>query len=77
MPIPYKMTPTQRFLSGILCSRVDRPPVGSVTLVANVEQMELSGAFFPDAHLDGVQMACLAAGAHDVLGYEAIMPFYL
>jgi [methyl-Co(III) methanol-specific corrinoid protein]:coenzyme M methyltransferase len=70
------MTPKTRFLSGLLGGRVDRPPVGSVTSVANVEQMERTGAFFPDVHLDGAKMACLAAGAHDILGYDAIMPYF-
>lgn len=76
MPTTYRMTPKRRFLSGILGGRVDRPPVGSVTSVANVEQMEMTGAFFPDAHLDGEKMARLAAGAHDILGYDAIMPYF-
>jgi MtaA/CmuA family methyltransferase len=76
MKISYPMTPKRRFLSGILGGRVDRPPVGSVTSVANVEQMEITGAFFPDVHLDGEKMACLAAGAYDILGYEAIMPYF-
>lgn len=50
--------------------------MGSVTSVANVEQMEITGAFFPDAHLDGATMARLAAAACDVLGYDAIMPYF-
>jgi MtaA/CmuA family methyltransferase len=76
MTTSYEMTPKRRFLSGLLGGRVDRPPVGSVTSVANVEQMEQTGAFLPGAHLDGAQMACLAAGAHDLLGYDAIMPYF-
>lgn len=72
----YKMTPKRRFLSGILGGRVDRLPVASATSVANVEQMEITGAFFPDVHLDGERMARLAAGAYDVLGYDAIMPYF-
>jgi MtaA/CmuA family methyltransferase len=76
MPSQYKMTPKRRFLAGILGGHVDRPPVGSVTSVANVEQMELTGAFFPDVHLDGEKMARLAVGAHDILGYDAIMPYF-
>jgi [methyl-Co(III) methanol-specific corrinoid protein]:coenzyme M methyltransferase len=70
------MTPKRRFLSGLLGGRTDRPPVGSVTSVADVEQMEITGAFFPDVHLDGAKMARLAAGAHDILGYDAIMPYF-
>jgi [methyl-Co(III) methanol-specific corrinoid protein]:coenzyme M methyltransferase len=38
--------------------------------------MEMTGAFFPDVHLDGEKMAHLAAGAHDILGYDAIMPYF-
>ena len=70
------MTPKRRFLAGLLGGRVDRPPVGSVTSVATVEQMEMTGAWFPDVHLDGEAMARLAAGAHEVLGYDAIMPYF-
>jgi MtaA/CmuA family methyltransferase len=76
MKISYLMTPKRRFLSGILGGRVDRTPTGSVTSVANIEQMEMTGAFFPDAHLDGRKMACLAAGAYEILGYDAIMPYF-
>lgn len=71
-----EMTSKRRFLAGLLGGRVDRPPVGSVTSVANVEQMERMGAFFPDAHLDGYKMARLAAGAYDILEYDAIMPYF-
>jgi len=70
------MTPKRRFLSAVLGGRVDRPAVGSVTSVATVEQMEMTGAFFPDAHLDGEKMAHLAAGAHEILNYDAIMPYF-
>jgi methylthiol:coenzyme M methyltransferase len=76
MTTTYEMTPKRRFLSGVLGGRVDRPPVGSVTSVANVEQMEITGATFPDVHLDGTKMARLAAGAHDILGFDAIMPYF-
>jgi [methyl-Co(III) methanol-specific corrinoid protein]:coenzyme M methyltransferase len=70
------MTPKRRFLASILGGRVDRPAVASVTSVANIEQMEMTGAYFPEAHLDGETMARLAAGAHDILGYDAIMPYF-
>ena len=76
MHTSYPMTPKRRFLSGILGGRVDCTPVGSVTSVANLEQMEMTGAFFPDVHLDGEKMARLAAGAYDILGYDAIMPYF-
>lgn len=70
------MTSKERFLAGILGKSVDRTPVGSPTSVATVEQMGLTGAFFPIAHLDGITMAKLAAGAYDILGYDAIMPVF-
>jgi MtaA/CmuA family methyltransferase len=70
------MTPKRRFLAGLLGGRVDCPPVGSPTSVATVEQMKLTGACFPEVHRDGVQMARLAAGAHTLLGYDAIMPVF-
>jgi [methyl-Co(III) methanol-specific corrinoid protein]:coenzyme M methyltransferase len=76
MATVYEMTPKRRFLAGILGGRVDRTPVGSVTSVANVEQMEMTGAFFPDVHRDGPKMARLAAGAHTILGYDALMPCF-
>ena len=50
--------------------------MASPTSVATVEQMERTGAFFPAVHLDGTEMARLAAGAHDILGYDAIMPVF-
>jgi [methyl-Co(III) methanol-specific corrinoid protein]:coenzyme M methyltransferase len=76
MPASYRMTPKRRFMAGILGGRVDRPAVGSVTSVATVEQMEMTGAYFPDVHTDGEKMARLAAGARDILGYDAIMPYF-
>lgn len=70
------MSSRRRFLSAILGGRLDRPAVGSPTSVATVEQMERTGARFPDVHCDGAAMARLAAAAHDVLGYDAIMPVF-
>jgi [methyl-Co(III) methanol-specific corrinoid protein]:coenzyme M methyltransferase len=70
------MTPKRRFLAGLLGGRVDTTPIGSLTSVANIEQMEATGAFFPDVHTDGEKMARLAAGAFEILGYDAIMPYF-
>lgn len=72
----YHMTSKRRILSGLLGGRIDQIPVGSVTSVATVEQMEQTGAFFPDAHLDGKKMAKLAIGASSILGFDAIMPYF-
>lgn len=70
------MSPKRRFLAGIMGGRVDRVSVGSPTSVATVEQMEMTGASFPDVHLDAAKMARLAAGAYEILGYDAIMPVF-
>ena len=64
----WRMTPKRRFPAGVLGGRMDRPGVGSVTSVGNIDQMEMTGAFFPDVHSDGRGMACLAAGAFEILG---------
>jgi [methyl-Co(III) methanol-specific corrinoid protein]:coenzyme M methyltransferase len=76
MLLAYAMTPKRRFLSALLGGRVDRIPIGSPTSVATVEQMEITGATFPEAHCDGKKMARLAAGAYEILGYDAIMPYF-
>jgi len=70
------MTPRDRLLSAIHRRPVDRTAVGSATSVANLEQMDETGAAFPDVHLDGERKARLAAGAHTILGYGAIMPCF-
>jgi MtaA/CmuA family methyltransferase len=70
------MSSRRRFLASLLRGPVDRPAVASPTSVATVEQMEQTGAFFPDVHRDGAAMARLAAAAVDTLGYDAIMPVF-
>jgi len=70
------MSPRRRFLAGLLDGHVDRTPVASATSVANLDQMARTGAAFPDVHLQGPLMARLAAGAHTILGYDAIMPYF-
>lgn len=73
---PVPMSPRRRFLSALFGGRVDRVPVGNPTSIATVELMERTGAFFPDAHLDGRKMAALAAAGHDLLGYDTIAPVF-
>ena len=70
------MSPKRRFLAGILGGRTDIMPVGSPTSVATVEQMDLMEAQFPFVHLVAAGMARLAAGAYEILGYDAIMPVF-
>src|SRR5512133_1207116 len=73
---PPPMSPKRRFLSGLFGGRTDRTPVGNPTSVATVELMEITGAHFPDAHLDPEKMARLAAAGHEVLGFDTIAPYF-
>ena len=70
------MSSRRRFLAGLSGGRVDRPPVGSPTSVVTQELMASTGSFFPEAHLDPERMARLAAGGHEILGYDCIMPVF-
>jgi len=70
------MSPKRRFLSGVFGGRVDRPPVGNVVSIATQELMELTDAWFPEAHLNPETMARLAAGGHEVLGYDTVAPYF-
>ena len=76
MAADYPMTPKRRFLAGILGGRVDQPPMGSLTSVVDVEHIEITGSYIPDRHENGDKMARLAAGAYEILGYDAIMPYF-
>jgi len=67
----------QRFLDAV--SAGDRPPAvsyGTGTSIACVELMELTGAAFPEAHLDAQKMADLALTGHTVLGLDVVMPLF-
>jgi [methyl-Co(III) methanol-specific corrinoid protein]:coenzyme M methyltransferase len=71
------MTSCERFMMALLRSgRVDRPAAGNPTSVATVESMELSGAFFPEAHTDPEKMAKLAMVGHDELGFDTVAPYF-
>ena len=70
------MTPKRRFVSGLFGGRVDRPPVGSPVSIVTRELMERTEALFPEAHLNPQTMARLAAGGHEILGYDCVMPVF-
>jgi len=73
--ISTKLSPKQRFLSGLFGGRKgDRPPVGNPTSIISQELMAKTGIFFPKAHLEARLMAELAAAGHEILGFDAIMP---
>src|SRR5512138_2038637 len=68
-------TPRRRFLSGLFGGRKgERISVASPTSIVSVELMEKTGIFFPEAHLDPVKMADLAAAGYEILGFDTVMP---
>lgn len=70
------MSPKRRFLSALFGGRLDRASAANPTSIATVELMEATGASFPNAHLDPEKMADLAAGGHEILGYDTIAPVF-
>ena len=49
-----------------------RNPVSSTT----IEQMEMTGSFFPEAHYDAGKMFELARANYEILDYDMIMPVF-
>ena len=69
------LSPRRCFLSGLLGGRKGRRiSVASPTSIVSVELMDKVGVHFPEAHLDARQMAELAAGGYEILGFDTIMP---
>lgn len=70
------MTAKQRFLAALQGQPVDRPPAASIVSVITYELMDLTGAFFPAANTEPEPMATLAAAAHEVMGFDSVMPIF-
>lgn len=69
-------TPKERLYRALRKQPVDRMPAVCFTQTGTVEQMEASGAFWPEAHADAEKMATLAEAGHTVIGFEAVrVPF--
>src|SRR5512133_3422699 len=51
---------------------VDRTPCLSVTQTGTVELMDITGAAWPEAHLNSEKMAALALAGHKIAGLEAV-----
>jgi [methyl-Co(III) methanol-specific corrinoid protein]:coenzyme M methyltransferase len=72
-----KATSYNLFMSALYGGRKGlRPPAGNPTSIACVELMKLSGAFFPEAHLNARAMADLALAGHELAGFDTVMPEY-
>ncbi|MCC7362658.1 MAG: MtaA/CmuA family methyltransferase [Anaerolineales bacterium] len=70
------MTGKQRFMAALNGEPVDRPPAASIVSVINYELMDVVGAHFPAANVEPEAMATLAAGAHEVMGFDSVMPIF-
>ncbi|HOX05620.1 MAG TPA: uroporphyrinogen decarboxylase family protein [Planctomycetota bacterium] len=70
------MKPRDIFLKALRREPTPRPAAGSATSVVTVDLMDRVGAAFPEAHLDAVKMADLAAAGATVLGFDNVMPLF-
>ena len=70
------MTPKERFMAALNGQPVDRPCAASITSVVNFELMDLVGPHFPEANTEPGPMAELAASAHDLMGFDSVMPVF-
>jgi MtaA/CmuA family methyltransferase len=71
------LSPRRRFLSGLLQGKKGRRiSVANPTSIACQELMDRLKVYFPEAHLDYRQMAELAAGGHEILGFDTVMPAF-
>jgi len=70
------MKPRDRVLAALRGESVSRIPVGAVTQSATIEQMDATGAAWPEAHGDPEKMADLAGAARTLCGFDLVrVPF--
>lgn len=62
----------KNFLNALHGTPVNRIPALSVTQTGTVELMDMTGAFWPEAHSDPEKMAKLAIAGHEIAGFEAV-----
>lgn len=66
------ITLKDRFLKSLKGEDVDKVPVCSVTQTGTVELMEITGAYWPEAHYNSEKMATLAIAGYEIAGLEAV-----
>ena len=71
-----KMSSRERVLAAFNRQPVDRPPVITISSVMTVESQNSIGVKLPETHNDPEKMAALAATAHDLLGFDSVMPYF-
>ena len=71
-----ELKPMERIRLILERKETDRPAYVTPTSVATVDSMRLTGAFFPEAHLQPEKMAALAAAGPDLCGFDTIAPYF-
>ena len=71
-----KMTPKERVLAALTGKESDCIPAITPSMGVNLDCMERSGAFFPEAYLSAAQIAALAETGHTMLGFDSISPYF-
>ncbi len=70
------MTPREIALSQLRGKKTERKAVFNPVSSVTVDQMEIMGSYFPQAHTNAKKMYDLARAGYEVLGYDALMPFF-
>lgn len=66
----------ERFLRALNRQQVDKAPVANPNSLVTTELQRETGAQFPDANRDPSLMAQLAAGGHEICGYDVVFPVF-
>lgn len=74
--MPAKMTPKERVLAALSGRETDVIPAISTSVGINIDCMERSGAFFPDAYYSAPKIAALAETGHTIIGFDSITPYF-
>ena len=72
------MTPKEIILNILSKDKLNnlRPGVGNPVSSTTIEQMEMTGSFFPEAHYDAGKMFELARANYEILEFDIIMPVF-
>ena len=70
------LAPLEIILNILSGKKTSRPGVLNPVSSTTVEQMKITGSYFPEAHTDAKKMYELARANYEILGYDGIMPVF-
>lgn len=70
------MTPLEIALNILSGKKTPRPGVLNPVSSTTIEQMKMTGSYFPEAHTDAKKMYELARANYEILGFDGIMPVF-